>query len=663
VAIEGLRSQRIDRVARSTDPLDGCVYEVAWREVKPLDDPKSSAGGTWLVFADRSGMGEALNERFVANGQRSIRVVLGSSYEYVAPDEIRVDPSKPDDYRRFFKETFGEDGRCEGVVFLSSLDVTPFEQTTIGSLTADLAYASVSATYLTQAIVRHGFRDAPRLFLVTRGAQSVHSSDPVSVAQAPILGLGKTIAMEHGELRCARIDLPAEPSENDTDLLWRELGSKDREDQIALREKSRFVARLVDAKLPNTPNLPATIRSDRTYLITGGLGGLGLSLAKWLVEQGVRNLVLLGRKGPSEEAQIAIRAMEETGARVFCAQVDVSHEREVENVFATIRKEMLPLGGIVHAAMVLDDHTLLEQSEESFQKSFAPKALGAWNLHKYGNSEHLDFFVMYSSGASLMGSPGQGNYCASNAFLDALCRERTRCGLPGMSIQWGAFSELGAAAALDIRGKRVSYRGMGSFSPAEGLDAFRRLLACPRPEVGVVRFDPRQWVEFYPSTAGVPFFAEVMKQDASREKSTSRAKEMRERLQNASPEERLPLLERHLMEHVGVVLHLDATRIDRMVPLQSLGMDSLMSLELRNRLEASLGIKLSATVLFTYSSVSALAQRLLQDLGVSMASPVSSLQESPAHSRMIQEVQEMSEEEAEAILLSKLAAHSRKQGR
>ena len=235
LAIEGLRLQRMDRVADSSDPLDGCVYEVVWRSEKPLDDPKLPAGGMWLVFADRSGMGHVLAERLSKLEQRCIRIVPGSSYEQISPDEIRVDPSNPDDYRRIFADKFGGDDHCEGVIHLSSLDVTPFEETTPASLSKDLAHATVSATYLAQAIVKHGFRDAPRFFLITRGAQSVFSTDPVSVSQAPILGLGKTITMEHAELRCTRIDLPAESRAQDADLLLREFGTTDREDQIALR--------------------------------------------------------------------------------------------------------------------------------------------------------------------------------------------------------------------------------------------------------------------------------------------------------------------------------------------------------------------------------------------------------------------------------------------
>jgi acyl carrier protein len=179
-----------------------------------------------------------------------------------------------------------------------------------------------------------------------------------------------------------------------------------------------------------------------------------------------------------------------------------------------------------------------------------------------------------------------------------------------MSIQWGGFAEIGLAAAHDILGKRLSSRGMASFSPAEGLEALQRLLDHPRPVVGIVRFDARQWVEFYPNTASVPFFSEVIKQDFARDKSRPRAKQMLVHLRAALPADRVPLLERHVMEQLGTVLRLDPRRIDRMSPFQNLGIDSLMSLELRNRLEASLGIRLSATVLFTYATTAALVEHL-----------------------------------------------------
>jgi NAD(P)-dependent dehydrogenase (short-subunit alcohol dehydrogenase family)/acyl carrier protein len=429
------------------------------------------------------------------------------------------------------------------------------------------------------------------------------------------------MALEHPELRCTGIDLGPAAGEEDAEHLMRELAAKDREDQIALRGEGRYAARLTRLEdreaqiVPVRREAAIRLRADRSYVITGGLGGLGLVLARWLVEQGAKQLALVGRRIPGPQAQQAILAMEGAGARVECVQADVSERSEVERLFARIDESMAPLGGIVHAAGVLDDRMLLEQSEASFRKVFGPKALGAWNLHALSESRSLDFFVLYSSAAALLGSPGQGNYAAANAFLDALAHERARRGLVSMSIQWGAFAEVGLAAAQDNRGKRLSSRGIASFTPAEGLEALRRLFEHPRAEVGVVRFNARQWIEFYPSAAGLPFFAEAMTEDAFHS-GGEEAQHLLERLKSADPGERQALLERLVLEQAGSVLRLPPSHIDRAAPLKGLGMDSLMSLELRNRIEASLGIRLSATILFTYPSASSLAAHLLERLGV-----------------------------------------------
>jgi acyl transferase domain-containing protein/NAD(P)-dependent dehydrogenase (short-subunit alcohol dehydrogenase family)/acyl carrier protein len=639
VELEGLRARRLGAVAGGAkDALAGCIHVVAWRGVEPLPEPSLPVEGTWLVLVDRSGVGVALGARLSVHGRRCVRAVPGSAYERLEPDLYCIDPSKPDDYLRLLRELFGEEERCLGAVHLFSLDATPIEATTPESLLLDLVRGSVSAASLAQAIVRHGFRDVPRLYLVTRGAQAVLEGEPVAVAQAPLLGLGKTIALEHPELKCTRIDLRPTADEGDAELLMRELGARDREDQIALRSDGRYVARLVrgaferDEPTPNalvvnkpTPEVRLSpvrwetaipIRADRSYLITGGLGGLGLVLARWLVAQGARHLALVGRRGPGHEAQQAIGAMEEAGAQLECVQADVSQRSEVERLFSRIGERLPPLGGIVHAAAVLDDHTLLEQSEESFRKVFGPKALGAWNLHALCEGLELDFFVMYSSAASLFGSPGQSNYTAANALLDALSHERARRALVSMSIQWGAFAEVGLSAAQDNRGKRLSSRGIASFTPAEGLEALRRLFERPRTEVGVMRFDARRWIEFYPGAAGLPFLAEAMTEDPFYDGDGEEVQHLLERLKSMNPRERLYLLERLLLEEAGSVLRLDPSRIDRFAPFQSLGMDSLTSLELRNRIETTLGSRLSATLLFTYPTASSLAEHLLERLGI-----------------------------------------------
>ncbi|XXX76160.1 type I polyketide synthase [Sorangium sp. So ce134] len=611
LALEGLRLRRLEgSLAEPKDALDGCVHEVAWRRAEPLAEPPLRPAGAWVVFSDEGGVGAGLHGRLLAAGQRCVRVFAAAAYEALEPDLYRLDPTSRDDYARLLREAFGDEGSCLGAVHLFSLDAAPAEPASAQALSAALVRGSVSAAYLTQALVRHGFRDAPRLFLVTRGAQAVGPHQPLSVAQAPLWGLGRTIALEHPEVRCTRLDLDPTPSDADAALLARELGAAGAEDQIALRGDARHVARIVRGRLEPSDAGPFALRADASYLITGGLGGLGIALARWMVDNGARHLALVGRRGPGDAARAAIADMQAAGARVLVVAADVSRRDEVERLLARVDEGLPPLRGVVHAAAVLDDRTLLEQSEEGFRKVFGPKALGAWNLHALTEGRPLDFFVLYSSGASLFGSPGQANYSAANAFLDALSRERARRGLASMSVQWGAFAEVGLAAAQDNRGKRLSSRGVASFTPAEGLEALRRLLLHPRAEIGIVRFDARQWIEFYPTAASLPLFAELVQGGAPARGDTAppRARQM---LEEAAPHERLPLLERHLSEQVAAVLRLDPRRLDRSAPFQSLGMDSLMSLELRNRFEVSLGIRLSAIILFTYPNVSALGRHLL----------------------------------------------------
>ena len=364
------------------------------------------------------------------------------------------------------------------------------------------------------------------------------------------------------------------------------------------------------AKKRSRPALSA----DRSYLISGGLGGLGLSVATWMVREGARHLTLVGRSRPSAAAQATLAALENAGATVRVALADVSNRADIERVLAEIERGSPPLHGVVHAAVVLEDRTALELSGEAFDKVLAPKVQGAWNLHVLTRGMPLDFFVMYSSAASLLGSPGQGNYAAANAFLDALAHHRRKLGLPGQSINWGAFSEVGLAAAQENRGERLSYRGIGSLSPAQGVDVLGRLLAGKHAQIGVLDLNLRQWLQFYPSAARMPVFSELLREGNQAKPGAKGASRFRETLAKAAPGERAAIIEKHIGEELGRVLRLPAAKIDRRTSFNQLGVDSLMSLELRNRLEASMGLKLSATMLFTYPNLASLAEHLLESM-------------------------------------------------
>lgn len=207
-----------------------------------------------------------------------------------------------------------------------------------------------------------------------------------------------------------------------------------------------------------------------TYLISGGLGGLGLTVARWMVEQGVRHLVLLSRSKPAGNVQVALDAMRKTDAQVLALDVDVTKEKQVAAALAEINQSMPPLRGIIHAAGVLDDDLLLNQRRSRFVKVLSPKVAGAWNLHALTQDIQLEFFVLFSSVTSLLGSYGQGNYAAANAFLDALAAYRRHNGLPAVSINWGPWSQVGMAADSLGRGtSQIVRAGLGLIEPLHGL--------------------------------------------------------------------------------------------------------------------------------------------------------------------------------------------------
>jgi len=376
----------------------------------------------------------------------------------------------------------------------------------------------------------------------------------------------------------------------------------------------------IDMSDPMTQILPAHrvrggIRPDAAYLITGGLGGLGLTLAQWMVEQGAQHLALVSRGAPSQAAQDAITRMSKAGAKVLAVRADITSASETAKVFADIERLMPPLRGVVHAAGILDDRTLLEMDAERFLHVLAPKVTGAFNLHTLTADKQLDFFVLYSSAASLLGAPGQANYAAGNAFLDGLAHARRRSGLAGMSIHWGPFADIGLTASHEEQGQRMSHRGIESLTPAQGIFAFARLLERPRADVAILRLSLHQWFDFYPHVASNPYWSELQREHAAERTPSSRVT-FRQILERRPVSERPSLLEQHVLEHVGHVFRLDVTRIDRLSSFKSLGMDSFLSLELRNRLEFSLGVRLSATLLFTYPNPASLADYLLDRMNL-----------------------------------------------
>ncbi|MER5647594.1 SDR family NAD(P)-dependent oxidoreductase [Streptosporangium sp. NPDC002524] len=341
------------------------------------------------------------------------------------------------------------------------------------------------------------------------------------------------------------------------------------------------------------------LRADGTYLVTGGLSGLGLASAEGLVRQGARHLALMGRSEPGPDARERIAALREEGVRVTVLAADVADAAALEAALDGLRAQGPPLRGVLHAAGVLRDRTITATDFDEVREVLRPKLDGTRNLHRLTSGDPLELFVLFSSAAGLLGSGGQAGYAAANAFLDGFAHWRRGRGLPATSVDWGVWSEIGLAARPDRAG-RLADKGMGPIDPASGLRILAGLLAESPAQVAVVPLDVAAWFAHNPGQERWSIFAGL----AGGHTATGP-------LDITTPEE----LERALTEWVAGVLRTSPAAIDPEVSLTRLGLDSLMAVELRNLLEARLGVRLPTPAFLDGPTVAELAGRVSAHLG------------------------------------------------
>ena len=380
-------------------------------------------------------------------------------------------------------------------------------------------------------------------------------------------------------------------------------------------------ARHIGKIVLTTPSLAGgRLRRDGTYLVTGGLGGIGLALAEWLGERGAGTVVLNGRRAPDAAAEEAIEALRARGFGIEVEIADVTDTAAVDAMLARMDGTLPPLAGVIHSVGVLSDAALGNQSWESFQTVLWPKMLGAWHLHRATVDRDLDMFVLFSSVAGVLGNPGQANHAAANAFLDQLAAHRRALGLPGQAIAWGAWSELGEAEEQRerIAGRREA-SGTGWFTPEQGFLAFERLLRQDATGSVVAQVD---WPVFGETVGGRPPLLEDLLTVATDDDDASSSEDVLAQLAATPAAERETLLVSFVQREVQAVLRLPSAPAPT-VGFFDLGMDSLMAVELRNRLNRTLSevYAVPNTLVFDYPTISDLASHLLDVLGESAADP------------------------------------------
>ncbi len=524
--------------------------------------PSRASEGEWLVLGDEGTTAKALVTRFGDAGYRArmVRAV----------------------------EELASSAALQGVVQFCGRDLGP-------------------TVRLVQALGQRSGAGSPRLWLVTRGACVVDDDTSLAaLASSQIWGLGRVAVNEHPPLRPTLVDLSSTEHATDADMLFAELSSDSGELEVAIRGIDRYVARLGRQPLA-TSKSRLQLRSDAAYLITGGLGGLGLAAAARLIDRGARTVVLLGRSGiASDEASAAVAKLSARGANVIVERVDVSDRYALAEVLRRHR-----VRGVIHAAGVMSPAMIMAIDSNNLAASIAAKVDGARYLHELLATEPLDFFVMYSSVATILGMPGQGAYAAANAYLDALAEHRRAIGLCATSIGWTVIENTGMAANAGEKAMgQLAARGVSSLPIRSATDLLEHFLGAETPaHLGAVNFDLRRWTAFYPHAKSIPRLQPLTDGDASR---TDGA--LAQNLRALKQTDRIRPLETYLCQVAAKVLHhSEAISPDQL--LFDLGIDSLTALELQTMVEDELAITLPTERLLLGPSVRELAKEIAAIIG------------------------------------------------
>ncbi len=659
---------------------------------KPLATKNLDVGegspGFWLVLGDTKGIAEEFASLLSDRRQGCVLVSESPDYAFDKQRGAAIDPKQREHFTRLFADALSSGkGPLRGVLSLWPINVEVTAGTIPAEWDAMQARMGGGMLYTTQTFLAtqsaHDSRGA-RLWFATRHAQPVEpekksDADQYQPIQAMAWGLAREISLEHPGSFGTVIDLDSQTSSSESAAsIWREIENFGSEDGVVYRNGRRFVPRIVRSQAP--PSTELTLRRDGSYLITGGLGGLGLQIANWMAARGAGEILLLSRRefparsswreldpqNVNFEIVKSILDTEKQGANVSVIQGDAADESAMKRLFDRFNREDCPLKGIVHAAVEPTSRSITDLDLESFQRMCHSKALGAWVLHRLSLGIELDFFVLFSSTTALFGATGLGHYAAANQALDLLTQLRRDQGGRALSVNWGTWEEMREATEQD----REQFKQAGLFPmPGEmALGALERLIVANRSSAIVASIDWKALCQVYELRRPRPLFSEVRTTPRSETRNKPVAKplvhesEFRRRLESASAGRRREILAAHLRQLAGDILGFDSAReIDPVQGLFDMGMDSLMALDFKARLERSLNAELPSTLTFNYPTLQALVDYLI-DGGITLDSApgptdVKESAQTPISERSLNGKElsdDLSEDEMAALLLKKL---------
>lgn len=582
----------------------------------------------WLILADAQGVGRQLATLLKERNELCTLAFPGKSYEQISDQEFRVNPENLSDFQQLINQKAGGDNPpLYGVIHLWSLDAFDTQPIRIENIEASLKRICGSTLLLVQALIKEEFSKTASLWLVTRNAQPVGVNPvPLEVTQSPLWGMGRVISLEHPDLWGGMIDLAPEASDHDAAILLSEIWEPQDEDHLAFRNGRCYAARLRHKNQPASKGVQ--FHPDSAYLITGGLGFLGLRVVRWMIEHGARYFILTGRSeipgrdcwpGLPENTDMAkrirtIMELEEMGATIIIQQADVSNPDQMTHLFKQMSTSQFSLKGIIHAAGVPGYQYIKDIKQDTLSSVFRPKAVGAWLLHQLSRDINLDFFICFSSASAVWGARGQGHYAAANHFLDALAHYRHSLGLPALSINWGLFPK------NSIVGEEyhawLEKIGLKEMQTDQGFDAMGCLLAEGTVQTTLAKIDWNVFKKIYEARGQRALMNEIITQPlkATFNKKSKQQSGILQQLKAVPESDRESLLKVYMQDQIAKVLEVGVSQIDMSEQLNNLGFDSLMAVELRNRINTDLGMDMPMVGFMEAFSIDSLVTEMNKQL-------------------------------------------------
>lgn len=590
---------------RTTQSIADDRYEIRWeKSTAPLSGAEAGDGSTWILVGEDTDAVQPLVDALTARGDR--HRIFGLPISDADTEELAV----------ALRAAAADDPtlRIVHVAALGSEAAAPMR-----SLLRMQHRILGGTRRLFRAAIVAGLRRP--IWVVTRGAQRVTDGDTVAPDQSCLWGFGRAASLELPHVWGGLADLAEGTTDEWTRFIGQAVAQPTGEDQIALRDHAVYVPRLV-RRAGQPSGTPLELRRDATYLVTGGLGSIGLEIAGYLAARGAKHLVLTSRRAPSDAARYRIAALgEKHGCEVRVFAADVADAHDVARLLATVRAELPPLAGIAHTAGEIGTTPLSNLDDTEVDRVFAGKVWGALHLSEAAADLQLDFFINISSIASIWGGYGQTAYGAANAFLDGLAWRLREQGIPGISVNFGPWS----AGMADAESRaRLAQRGVQTLPPADALAGLADVMAASSGRgsaQGVVaRIDWARFLPLYQQAGRRAFLAELGREvpDTAPVVTPSRKTQLVERLAGAPMQQRKKLLTDYLRDAVAEVTRMDAAEIREEAGFFDLGMDSLMAVELRRRIEDGVGKEIPITLVMDHPRLSDVADYLLGEvLGLS----------------------------------------------